>query len=213
MLDTQSGDTAVRHGILQGLQNLGGKHRSYGEHNAAVCDTHQHSGRGGWMNYLLPQIPTLGSDKQTYTAIVEGALLSIQRAYDSLVPSTISVGTIDILGGNINRSPYSYLANPATERAQYTSDTDITMTLLTFDRLSDGKTTGVLSFFSVHGTSLYNNNTLVTGDNKGVAAYLFERGVTNDTRFADNFVARFSESSVGDSSPNVLSPFCEASST
>lgn len=161
------------------------------------------------MNYLLPQIATLGFDKQTYTAIVEGALLSIQRAYNSLAPSTISVGTIDIPDGNINRSPYSYLANPATERAQYDSDTDTTMTLLTFDRLSDGKTTGVLSFFSVHGTSLYNNNTLVTGDNKGVAAYLFERGVTNDTRFANNFVAGFSQSSVGDSSPNVLGPFCE----
>ncbi|KAF3388848.1 Neutral ceramidase [Penicillium rolfsii] len=209
VLDTQSGDTAIRHGILQGLQSLGGNYRNFGEHNVAVCGTHQHSGPGGWMNYLLPQIATLGFDKQTYTAIVEGALLSIQRAYNSLAPSTISVGTIDIPDGNINRSPYSYLANPASERAQYDSDTDTTMTLLTFDRLSDGKTTGVLSFFSVHGTSLYNNNTLVTGDNKGVAAYLFERGVTNDTRFADNFVAGFSQSSVGDSSPNVLGPFCE----
>ncbi|KAJ5359706.1 neutral/alkaline nonlysosomal ceramidase [Penicillium cataractarum] len=164
VLDAQSGDTAVRHGILQGLQTLGGKYRNYGEHNVAIA--------------------TLGSDKQTYTAIVEVALLSIQRAYDSLAPSTISVGTIDIPDGNINRSPYSYLANPATERAEYTSDTDTTMTLLTFDRLSDG-------------------------DNKGVAAYLFERGVTNDTRFADNFVAGFSQSSVGDLSPNVLGPFCE----
>ncbi|OOO15215.1 Neutral/alkaline nonlysosomal ceramidase [Aspergillus oryzae] len=209
VLDTQSGDTAVRYGILQGLQTLGGKYGNFREHNVAVGGTHQHSGPGGWMNYLLPQIATLGFDKQTYTAIVDGALLSIQRAYDSLAPSTISVGTINIEDANINRSPYSYLANPAAERAQYSSDTDTTMTLLTFDRLSDGKTTGVLSFFSVHGTSLYNNNTLVTGDNKGVAAYLFERGATNDARFADNFVAGFSQSSVGDLSPNVLGPFCE----
>ncbi|KAE8324452.1 Neutral/alkaline nonlysosomal ceramidase [Aspergillus sergii] len=209
VLDTQSGDTAVRDGILQGLQTLGGKYGNFREHNVAVGGTHQHSGPGGWMNYLLPQIATLGFDKQTYTAIVDGALLSIQRAYDSLAPSTISVGTINIEDANINRSPYSYLANPPAERAQYSSDTDTTMTLLTFDRLSDGKTTGVLSFFSVHGTSLYNNNTLVTGDNKGVAAYLFERGATNDARFADNFVAGFSQSSVGDMSPNVLGPFCE----
>ncbi|KOC11740.1 hypothetical protein AFLA70_566g000591 [Aspergillus flavus AF70] len=209
VLDTQSGDTAVRYGILQGLQTLGGKYGNFREHNIAVGGTHQHSGPGGWMNYLLPQIATLGFDKQTYTAIVDGALLSIQRAYDSLAPSTISVGTINIEDANINRSPYSYLQNPAAERAQYSSDTDTTMTLLTFDRLSDGKTTGVLSFFSVHGTSLYNNNTLVTGDNKGVAAYLFERGATHDARFADNFVAGFSQSSVGDMSPNVLGPFCE----
>ena len=140
------------------------------------------------MNYLLPQIATLGSDKQTYTAIVDGAVLSIQRAYDRLAPSTISVGTIDIQDANINRSPYSYLANPAAERAQYISDTDTTMTILTIDRLSDGKTTGVLSFFSVHGTSLYNNNTLVTGDNKGVAAYLFERGAIDDARCAGSIL-------------------------
>ena len=161
------------------------------------------------MNYLLPQISTLGFDHQTYSAIVDGALLSIQRAHDHLTPSKISASTIDIPDGNANRSPYSYLANPESERAMYNSNTDTEMTLLTFDRLSDGKTTGVLSFFSVHCTSLYNNNTLVTGDNKGVAAYLFERGAKNDTRFTEDFIAGFSQASVGDTSPNILGAFCE----
>lgn len=209
VLDALAGDTAVRHGILQGLQNLGEAYSGYGEHNVAVSGTHQHSGPGGWMNYLLPQISTLGFDRQTYSAMVDGALLSIQRAHDHLTPSKISASTIDIPDGNANRSPYSYLANPESERAMYNSNTDTEMTLLTFDRLSDGKTTGVLSFFSVHCTSLYNNNTLVTGDNKGVAAYLFERGAKNDTRFTEDFIAGFSQASVGDTSPNILGAFCE----
>ncbi|KAH8695610.1 putative neutral/alkaline nonlysosomal ceramidase [Talaromyces proteolyticus] len=209
VLDNLTGDTAIRHGILQGLANQGGDYTRYGEHNVAITGTHSHSGPGAWNNYLLVQISTIGFDKQSYNAIVDGALLSITRAHENLAESKITVATTEITDGNINRSPYSYLANPESERAQYDYNTDRTMTLLKIDRTSDNKTSGVLSFFSVHGTSLYNNNTLVTGDNKGVAAYLFERSVSNDTRFADSFVAGFSQSSVGDSSPNVLGAYCE----
>ncbi|KAH8696415.1 putative neutral/alkaline nonlysosomal ceramidase [Talaromyces proteolyticus] len=209
VLDNQSGDTAIRHGIVQGLASLGEEYSQYGQHNVAITGTHSHSGPGGWHNYLLVQISTLGFNQQSYEAIVEGTLLSITRAHESLSLSKITVASTEIVDGNINRSGYSYLANPAFERDQYEYDTDKTMTLLVIDRISDNKTTGVLSFYSVHGTSNYNNNTLVTGDNKGVAAYLFERSVSSDARFADGFVAGFSQSSVGDTSPNVLGAFCE----
>ena len=209
VLDTQSGDTAVRHGILQGLADLGGEYARYGERNLALTGTHSHSGPGAWMNYLLPQLPSLGFDKQSYQAIVDGALLSIRRAHESLALGRLSIGTIDLPDGNTNRSPFAYLANPESERAQYQYDTDKALTMLRFDRLADRKTTAVLTFYSVHGTSLYENNTLTAGDNKGVAQLLFERSVKNDTRFADNFVAGFSQSSVGDTSPNVLGAYCE----
>jgi neutral ceramidase len=158
---------------------------------------------------LIVQTSTLGFNKQSYDAIVQGALLSITRAHKSLAPSEITVASTDIVNGNINRSPYAYLANPASERASYEHDTDKSMILLKIDRLSDDKTTGILSFFAIHGTSVYNNNTLVNGDNKGVAAYLFERSARNDPQFSTDFVAGFSQSSVGDSSPNVLGAFCE----
>ncbi|KAL1995099.1 hypothetical protein VTN49DRAFT_1286 [Thermomyces lanuginosus] len=209
VLDAHSGDTAIRDGILKGLASLGGEYARYGTHNLALTGTHSHAGPGAWMNYLLPQVPTKGFDKQSYQAIVDGVILSIKRAHENLAPGRLSVGTIEIPDGNINRSPYAYLANPEEERARYKYDTDKTLTLLRFDRSSDNKTTAILTFFSVHGTSLYQNNTLTAGDNKGVAAWLFERSVRNDSRFADNFVAGFSQSSVGDTSPNVLGAFCE----
>ena len=38
----------------------------------------------------------------------------------------------------------------------------------------EGSARGFLAFYAVHGTSLYENNTLVSGDNKGMAAYLYE---------------------------------------
>jgi neutral ceramidase len=140
---------------------------------------------------------------------VDGALLSIKRAHESMTPGRLSFGSIDIEGGNINRSPFAYLANPPAERKRYSSDVDKTMTLLRFDRLEDGKTTGILTFFPVHGTSLLGNNTLVAGDNKGVAAYLFERSARDNSRFASDFVAAFSQSNEGDTSPNVLGAYCE----
>src|ERR1700753_3780562 len=84
VLDTQSGDTAVRHGILQRLKELGSEYEVYNKNNVAVTGTHSHSGPGAWLNYLLPQITSKGFDKQSYRAIVDGAILSIQRAHTSL---------------------------------------------------------------------------------------------------------------------------------
>ncbi|KAJ5257120.1 hypothetical protein N7478_013224 [Penicillium angulare] len=209
VLDTLAGDTAVRHGVLQGLAALGSKYSRYGEHNIALTGTHSHSGPGAWMNYLLPQIPTKGFDKQSYQAIVDGAVLSIQRAHENLTPGSLSFGSIGIEDANINRSPYSYDNNPEEEKARYSANVDKTMTLLRFDRESDNKTTAILTWFPVHGTSMYNNNTLVTGDNKGVAAYLFERSIDGDSRFAEDAVIGFSQSNVGDTSPNILGAWCE----
>ena len=57
-------------------------------------------------------------------------------------------------GANVNRSPSAYLANPAEERARYEFDVDKEMTLLRFDD-GEGRARGFLSFFPVHGTSLY----------------------------------------------------------
>ena len=84
VLDTQGGDTAVRNGILEGVKALGPAYAAYGQHNIAVIGTHSHSGPGAWFNYLLPQITSLGFSKQSYQAIVDGAVLSVKRAHESL---------------------------------------------------------------------------------------------------------------------------------
>lgn len=215
VLDTQSGDTAVRYGILSRLRELGPEYDVYGQHNVAVTGTHSHSGPAGWLNYLLPQITSKGFDHQGYRAIVDGAILSIKRAHESLQPGHLSVGSTKVKGGNINRSLFAYMANPAEERALYniSSDddgsVDTELTLLKFQRASDRKNIGALTWFPTHGTSMYGNNTIITGDNKGVAAYLFEKSVVGEPTAAENFVAGFSQANVGDTSPNVLGAWCE----
>lgn len=210
VLDTQSGDTAVRNGILEALSQLGPKYSMYGKDNVAVTGTHSHSGPGAWLNYLLPQITSKGFNKQSYQAIVDGALLSIIRAHERLAPGYLLIGHVEVDGGNINRSPYAYLANPASERSKYEHDVDKTMTLLHFESAESGKAVGALTWFAVHGTSMYGNNTLITGDNKGVAANLLEKDLRSDSSAESTFVAGFSQSNVGDTSPNVLGAYCES---
>ena len=78
-----------------------------------------------------------------------------------------------------------------------------------FQRASDLKNIGVLTWFPVHGTSMLGNNTHVSGDNKGVAAYLFEQSVKGTSQAADGFVAGFSQANVGDTTPNVLGAYCD----
>ncbi|KAL5085155.1 hypothetical protein Trisim1_010833 [Trichoderma cf. simile WF8] len=215
VLDTQAGDTAVRYGILRGLEELGPEYSMYGHDNLAVTATHSHSGPGAWLNYLLPQITSKGFDKQSYQAIVDGCLLSIRRAHESLEPGTLTAGTTKVFGANINRSLYAYLANPEEERAKYNvsaeddGSVEKDLTLLKFRRASDGKNIGVLTWFPTHGTSMLANNTLITGDNKGVAADLFERKVRGGVQETDDFVAGFSQANMGDASPNTLGGWCD----
>lgn len=122
---------------------------------------------------------------------------SIRRAHESLEPGTLSVGTAKIAHAGINRSLFSYLANPAEERARYNVSADdgsvgMDMTLLKFQQASDGMNIGVLTWFPTHGTSMQANNTLISGDNKSVAADLFEKKVRGGPRESDDLVAGFS---------------------
>ncbi len=93
----------------------------------------------------------------------QGTTLSIQRAHESLAPGYLSFADTNVTDANINRSLWAYLANPASERALYDTTTDTTLTMLRFQRASDGLNTGILGWHSVHGTSMLENNTHVSG--------------------------------------------------
>lgn len=206
--DIAMGDTGIRRRIVAELsaQYPG----VYTNTNIALVGTHSHSGVGGYLENLLPQLTSLGYVKQTADAIVTGTVLAVKRAHASLKPGSLSVGNVTVLDANINRSPSAYLANPAAERARYQYDQDKEMSLLRFDDAS-GNARGFLSFFAVHCTSLYQNNTLVSTDNKGMAAYLYESFVEPQSMPGNaTFVAGFTQANVGDTSPNVLGAFCEA---
>ena len=146
------GDTGVRRTIIDRLSSA--YPGVYTKNNVAFVATHSHAGVGGYPENLLPQVTSLGYVKQTADAIVAGTVRAVQRAHGSLAPGKLSLGNATVLNANINRSPTAYLANPAEERARYAYDVDKEMTVLRFDDAA-GSARGFLSFFPVHGTSLY----------------------------------------------------------
>lgn len=88
----------------------------------------------------------------------------------------------DVKEASINRSPSAYLLNPAEERSRYPSNIDTQMTLLKFVDGASGESKGAFSWFATHGTSMSKNNKLISGDNKGVAARLFEDWFTSQNK-------------------------------
>lgn len=206
--DTAMGDNGVRRAIVAKLSAL--YPNVYSDSNVGFVGTHQHAGVGGYLENLLPQLTSLGFVRETFDAIVTGTVKAVVDAHNSMAEGSLSLGTTDILNANINRSPSAYLANPADERAKYQYDQDKTMTLVKFTG-SNGVARGFMNFFPVHGTSLYENNTLVSSDNKGMAAYLYENYVEpNSAPGNTSFVAGFIQANVGDTSPNTLGAFCES---
>ena len=60
---------------------------------------------------------------------------------------------------------------------RYKSNVDETFTQLSIYGTGDNSTTlrGVINWFAVHATSMGGSNTLVSGDNKGVASLILEK--------------------------------------
>jgi neutral ceramidase len=175
---------------------------AYSDENVLLSATHTHSGPGGHSHYTLYNLSTFGFNRQNFEVIVAGIFCSIPRAQANLKPGRILIasGALDDTG--INRSPSAYLRNPQPERAVYTADTDKLMTVLKLVE-EDGQEIGCINWFAVHGTSMGNHNHLISGDNKGYAAYLFESLKQADPRKERTFVAAFAQSNEGDVSPNI----------
>ncbi|KAI8869991.1 Neutral/alkaline nonlysosomal ceramidase [Ramicandelaber brevisporus] len=202
--------TNVRQRVLDALNDHFGANNPYNAQNVMISGTHTHSGVAGFLPTLLHQITSLGYYEPTAAALVSGITQAIIRAHENIQDGTVRITSGELKGANINRSPYSYDQNPEAERAQYTANTDETMTLLRFDD-SKGNPIGAFNWFAVHPTSLNNTNVHVAGDNKGYASYLFERKMNGEgaqVPWKGKFVAGFASTNLGDVSPNTLGARC-----
>ncbi|MBN1446412.1 MAG: neutral/alkaline ceramidase [Bacteroidetes bacterium] len=189
--------------VLQALrQRYGGL---YTEENVCLTATHTHAGPGGYSHYALYNLGTLGYDEGNFRIIVDGIVTSIERAhrqYEARDPGVIRIITGEVEHVGFNRSPEAYERNPRTERDTYGSDISKTMTLLRFED-AGGNGVATLNWLPLHPTNLGNTNTLISPDNKGYAAWLFEKEMGTDHREEGGFVAGFAQSECGDVSPNI----------
>ena len=181
----------------------------YSHENVLISGTHTHSGPGGFLQYLLYTIVSQGFTKQTFDAVVNGIVLSVDRAHANMTPGSIYWNEGQLLNASINRSPTAYQNNDKDERDRYEYDTDKDMYLLKFVSTT-GQPLGAITWFAVHPTSMNNTNTLISGDNKGWAALLLEGKLNGPDHLPGKgpFVAAFSNANLGDVSPNLNGPRC-----
>ncbi|KAM6951068.1 neutral ceramidase [Aplochiton taeniatus] len=194
---------------LEVLKELELKYGSlYRRDNVVLSGTHTHSGQAGYFQYTLFMITSKGYIKESAQAIVNGIVKSIDTAHSNLKPGRIYMNKGQLYDNSKNRSPHSYLNNPAEERERYEANTDKQVVVLKFTDL-DGDGMGLLSWFAVHAVSMNMTNRMVSSDNMGYASYLMEQDKNIGSLPGEGpFVAGFSSSNLGDVSPNVRGPFC-----
>ncbi|KAH0521334.1 Neutral ceramidase [Microtus ochrogaster] len=160
---------------LEVLKRLQSKYGSlYRRDNVILSGTHTHSGPAGYFQYTLYILASEGFSNRTFQYLVSGIVKSIEIAHTNLKPGKIFINKGNVANVQINRSPSSYLQNPPSERARYSSDTDKEMVVLKMVDLK-GEDLGLISWFAIHPVSMNNSNHLVNSDNMGYAAYLFEQ--------------------------------------
>ncbi len=174
----------------------------YSVKNVCVSATHTHSAPAGFDGYFLYDAVPQGFIKDSFDAIVNGVYNSIVLAHNNAEPGKIRVSKGELHKVGWNRSPRMYENNPAAEKALYNGNTDKTMTLLKFVNLA-GNEIGMINWYAVHPTSVGAKNTLITGDNKGHASYMFEKDKGTDYQASKTFVAAFALANAGDVTPNV----------
>ncbi|XP_022355866.1 neutral ceramidase [Enhydra lutris kenyoni] len=194
---------------LEVLNRLQSKYGSlYRRDNVVLSGTHTHSGPAGFFQYTVFVIASEGFSNRTFEYMVTGIVKSIEMAHRNMKPGKIFINKGIVEGAQINRSPSSYLQNPESERARYSSNTDKEMVVLKMQDLN-GAELGLLSWFAIHPVSMNNSNHLVNSDNVGYASYLFEQEKNKGYLPGQGpYVAAFASSNLGDVSPNVLGPHC-----
>ncbi|MGW1738330.1 neutral/alkaline ceramidase [Nocardia sp. NPDC001965] len=176
---------------------------TYTASNVMLTATHTHCGPGGYSHHRLYN-GAGGFRPRTFAAIVDGIIEAVERAHEDLAPATLRLAHGELREASVNRSRAAFDRNPQEEREFFPDAVDPQTTLLRVDRA--GEPCAAVNWFATHGTSMTNRNTLVSGDNKGYAAYHWERVVEGVNYLVDpdpDFVAAFAQTNSGDMSPNL----------
>lgn len=177
---------------------------TYREQNVLVTATHTHCGPGGYSHHATYNSNTGGFRPATFAAIVDGTVEAIEQAHADLAPADLVLARGELRDASVNRSRTSFELNPDADRAYFPDAIDPLTTLLRIER--DGRLVGAVNWFATHGTSMTNQNRLISSDNKGYAAYHWERLVTGvDYRDGTppELVVAFAQTNAGDMSPNL----------
>jgi neutral ceramidase len=185
--------------VVRELEKIHGS--QYGHQNVLIAATHTHSAPAGFSQHLMYNIPSGGFSEENFRIISQGIVRAISDAHLTMEPASIDLVAGSISGGARNRSLAAFLRNPAELRAELPNSVDETVTMLRME--TENGPLGIQHWFATHGTSMTKINTLISPDNKGYAAWRFEKKMRDDAYSTGHFVAAFANSNGGDASPNI----------
>ncbi|MDK8767070.1 neutral/alkaline non-lysosomal ceramidase N-terminal domain-containing protein [Corynebacterium freneyi] len=174
----------------------------YHEGNVLIGASHTHVAPGGTSGHLMVDLTTLGFRPVTFEATVAGIVKAIERADADMAPSHIALTRGTVADAGVNRSKTAFDNNPDADKAAFPDGVD--RDSVTLHVLRDGKAIGLINWYGIHPTTFGPEHTIVSGDNKGYAAWLAEHraGVDHTNPAAAPYVAAFAMSTPGDISPN-----------
>jgi len=204
--DLNTISTALRAGVIAAL---GRDHAGRGldAHNVMLTATHTHSGPSGYSQYAMYNAANFGFSPYVWSGLVDAIVAAIVMADDVCEPVVLRLGESQIPEDEpvaFNRSIASYLRNrEASAAATTTSAVDRRSVTLRADRMGGtGGTLGIINWLGVHASNVHGDQTLLHGDNKGLAALGMERDAGEADGFVPGFVAIFAQAAAGDVQPN-----------
>lgn len=209
--------TSIRQGVLDAIAEDDDLNGLYNSDNVVLNPSHSHSTAAGQSHHDAYHVLTGGHDAQNLAAAISGIVSAIRRAHSNLATATdgrILFNQAELLNGTTNRSVPAYLQNPEADRQAFLDvdgnevRTNRMMTLLKLQR-DNGKAVGMMNWYPIHVTSIYQNNTQLSSDNKGFAALRFEQDLESEhfsPTDAEPFLAGFMQADEGDASPSLFIP-------
>lgn len=191
---------SLKKGVLEKL-NIEYPHLGYQDHNLLITAQHTHSAPGGFSFYGLYNAAAPGFVREIYMELVDKITLSIVQAEQNKKENVQLAFAFSAFEEDkevgFQRSPEAYLQNPEALRINDKTlhlGIDRNMYLMKLSD-KDEKPLGIINWFGTHTTSMSNDNTAVSSDNKGYAAQYLEESFGND------FLAAFAQGTCGDVTP------------
>ncbi|WP_346995589.1 neutral/alkaline non-lysosomal ceramidase N-terminal domain-containing protein [Dietzia sp. SLG310A2-38A2] len=177
---------------------------TYHEGNVVITATHTHAAPGGTSGHPMVDLSMLGFRPVTFDANCAGIVDAVRMAHHDLAPSSVGVTTGSLHDAGVNRSRGSFDRDTADERAHFPTGIDPRSQSLQITR--GERLVGVINWFASHATSMTAANTLSSSDNKGYAAWYWEREAAGQDYLAGGtpaLVTAFAQTNPGDVSPNL----------
>lgn len=177
---------------------------TYHEGNVVITATHTHGAPGGTSGHPMVDLSMLGFRPVTFEANCAGIVDAVRMAHHDLAPSLVGVTTGALHDAGANRSRGSFDRDTAEERAHFPAGIDPRSQSLQVTR--GGTLVGILNWFATHSTNMTAANLLASSDNKGYAAWHWEREVAGQDYLDDGtpeLVTAFAQTNPGDVSPNL----------